>query len=207
MLVIQSKKTSCNTKINEIEKKTTDDDHSNKYIATPEFNKLTAGNFAARLKQANLAGKSDIANLVNKTDFDEKLKYLNKKITSNRIKHVLVENEFKKVQTFHSRFFIGQIYFNNNGGQFYSIFQPIYKTIKTISGLKDTISEWESKGFSNEKFKPPHRANKVLSPKLLWNNSRLRLGFEVICLKQEDTTSFTPNNVVNLFIVYELEVV
>ena len=36
-------------------------------MTTPEFNKLTAENFAARLEQANLASKSDIANLVNKT--------------------------------------------------------------------------------------------------------------------------------------------
>ena len=75
-----AKKTDYNTKINEIERKTTDDGHSNKYIAIPEFNKLTAENIAARLKQANFAGKSDIANLVNKTDFDKKLKYLNKKL-------------------------------------------------------------------------------------------------------------------------------
>ena len=39
-------------------------------------------NFAARLKQANL---------VNKTDFDDKLKNLNKKITSSKTKHVLVK--------------------------------------------------------------------------------------------------------------------
>ena len=54
------KKTDYNTKINEIEKKITDHDHD-KYITTPEFNKLTSENFAARLKQANLASKSDIA--------------------------------------------------------------------------------------------------------------------------------------------------
>ena len=36
-------------------------DHS-KYITTPEFNKLTAEHFAARLAQANLASKSDIVN-------------------------------------------------------------------------------------------------------------------------------------------------
>ena len=41
MLVIQSKKTDYNTKINEIDKKTTDDDY-NKYITTPKFNKLTS---------------------------------------------------------------------------------------------------------------------------------------------------------------------
>ena len=69
-------------------------DHD-KYITTPEFNKLTAENFAARLAQANLASKSDIANFVKKTDFDDKLKNLNKKVTSNKTKHLLVENELK----------------------------------------------------------------------------------------------------------------
>ena len=38
-----------NTKINEPVKKITDHEHG-KYITTPEFNKLTAENFAARLK-------------------------------------------------------------------------------------------------------------------------------------------------------------
>ena len=43
------KKTDYNTKGNEIENKITDHYHD-KYIATPEFNKLTAENVAARLK-------------------------------------------------------------------------------------------------------------------------------------------------------------
>ena len=51
MLVMQSKKNDYNAKISEIEKKDTDHNH-NKYITTPEFNKLTAENFAARLAQA-----------------------------------------------------------------------------------------------------------------------------------------------------------
>ena len=37
------------------------------------------------------------------------------------------------------------------------------------------------------------------------NNSRLRLEFEGSFLKQEDKAAFTPNNVVNLFIVKELD--
>ena len=32
-----------------------------------------------------------------KTDFDDKLKSLNTKITSNRIKHFFVENEFNEL--------------------------------------------------------------------------------------------------------------
>ena len=58
---------------------------------------MTLENFIARLKQENLAGKNDIANFVNKTGFNDKLKNLNKKITSNRTKNVIVENELKKI--------------------------------------------------------------------------------------------------------------
>ena len=58
---------------------------------------LTTENLAARLAQVNLASKSDIANFLKKTEFDNKLKNLNKKVTSNKSKHLLVENEFKKL--------------------------------------------------------------------------------------------------------------
>ena len=49
---------------------------------------------AVRLKRANLASKSDVVNLADKIDFDEKLKNLNEKTTTNETKNVLVENEF-----------------------------------------------------------------------------------------------------------------
>ena len=65
-----------------------------KYTTT----KLTAENFTARLKQAILANKGDIADFVINTDFDNKPKKLNKKVTSNKSKHLLVENEFKTLQ-------------------------------------------------------------------------------------------------------------
>ena len=58
---------------------------------------LTLENFASKLGQANLASKNDIANFVRKTDFEDKLKNLNKKATSNKTKNELVENEFKKL--------------------------------------------------------------------------------------------------------------
>ena len=76
--------TDYNAKISDIEKKVID----HKYITTSEFNKLTTENLAARLAQAKLATK---------TDFDTKLiiKIINKKQNnSNKIKHLLVENEF-----------------------------------------------------------------------------------------------------------------
>ena len=57
------------------------------------FNKLIAVNFTARLKQANLARKIGIANLVKEKDFHDKLKHVNKNVTSNRTKHVEAEKE------------------------------------------------------------------------------------------------------------------
>ena len=58
--------------------------------------------------------------------------------------------------------------------------------------------------MSNEKFTPPYTAYKSLSPKLIWNKSRIRLRFEGSYLK-EDKAPYTPNNVVNLFIVCKLD--
>ena len=96
------RKTGYNIKSNAIKKKITDHDHSYEYITTPEFNKLTVENFAARLKQANLTSKSDIGNLVDKTNFDNKLLSFNKRINTNKTKYGLVEFEsneqLKKVQ-------------------------------------------------------------------------------------------------------------
>ena len=89
MSIIWSKKITLTPKINEIEKKTTTDQSHDKYITTPQFNKLTAENFAESLAQANLTTK---------TDFDCKLSSLNIKITSNKTKHLLLENQLKKLK-------------------------------------------------------------------------------------------------------------
>ena len=72
------------------EQEITYNDHD-KYITTQKFNKLTSDNFTSRLEQASLANKNDISNFVEKTDFDNGLKTLNKKVTSNKTKHILVQ--------------------------------------------------------------------------------------------------------------------
>ena len=63
------KKTNCNTKITETEKKLTNYNQG-KHITTLKFNKLTVQNFASRLAKENL---------ITKTNFDAKLINLNKK--------------------------------------------------------------------------------------------------------------------------------
>ena len=67
-----------------------------KCITTPEFDKLTAETFAARLALANLASKSYIANYVKETDFNDQLKYLNiKKLLSRKHSIYLLKMNLK----------------------------------------------------------------------------------------------------------------
>ena len=107
VLVISLKKADYNTKITDIENKLNNHDRD-KYINTSEFNKLAVV-FNVRTAQANL---------ITKTDFDAKLSSFNRKITKNKSKHLLVENELNKLKTFDSSYFRGDYIFQ--------LFQIIY---------------------------------------------------------------------------------
>ena len=80
------KKTDYNTKISEIENNVNDHNHD-KYITTPEFNTL-----ATDVLKARLAAQADLIKL----DFDSKLKVISDRVTKNKTKYLLVENELKK---------------------------------------------------------------------------------------------------------------
>ena len=131
------KKADYDAKILDTEKKVTDP-VNDKYITTSEFNKLTTENFAARLTQENL---------VTKTDLDIKLISPNRKINSNKTKHVFVENELKKLQAFDSSHFLGKSHFGEGGTQNYLGFQPMYRYFKKIIGVGngEYIYFWKSK--------------------------------------------------------------
>ena len=114
------KKTDYITKVTEIENKLNDHNHD-KYITTVEFNTLTEDVFNARLAQANL---------ITKTDFDAKLSSLNRKITKNKSKHLLVQNELKKLKTFDLSYFIGKIHFDEDGTHNYLLYPSMRKYLK-----------------------------------------------------------------------------
>ena len=76
---------------------------------------------------------------------------LNRKITQNKSKHLLVENELNKLKTFDSSYFIGKSHFEEDGTQNYLVFQPISRYFK-INGKY--ILPWKSKGPSNETITP-----------------------------------------------------
>ena len=104
MLVIWLKKTNCNIKIIEIEKKLTDHNHD-KFVTPPYFNALVADAFNERLAHANL---------ITKTDFDAKLSSFTRKIMGNNTKIFFVQNELHKSEIFDSIYFIGKSHFKDD---------------------------------------------------------------------------------------------
>ena len=147
MLVIQLKYYTIdyNTKITDIENKLTNHNHD-KHIDTSEFKNLATNFFNARLAQANV---------ITKTDFDAKLSNLNRKITQNKSKHLLVENELNKLKTIDSRYFTEKSRFEEDSTQNYLVFQPIFRYFK-INTINDTnyVSLWKPKRLSSENIKP-----------------------------------------------------
>ena len=152
------KKTDYDTKISDIDTKIIDH-NDDKYITTSEFNKLTADNFNARLAQANL---------ITKADFDPKLQSLSKSITSNKTKHLLVENELKKLKKIDLNYFKGKGHFEEDGAKNYLVYQPMYRYFKRIAGVGggNYIYIWKSKGLSDERINSITTANYIIIPEL-----------------------------------------
>ena len=123
MLVIYLKKTGYNTKISVIENKLNNHNHD-KYIDTSKFNTLATNVFNSILAQANL---------ITKIDFNSRLTSLNRKITQDKSKHLLAENELNKLKTFDSSYFIGKSHFEEDGAQNYLVFQLMYRYFKTVT--------------------------------------------------------------------------
>ena len=122
------------------------------------------------------------ANLITKADFDAKLSSLNRKIAVNESKHLLVENELKKLKTFDSSYFRGKSHFNEDGTQNYLAFQPINRYFKVIAN-KLYISSWKSKGLSDKTIKPPVTSDNSLTPLIDYVGNKIRIKFTRSCLK------------------------
>ena len=102
-----------------------------KNFTTSDFNKFTSNALDATITKKKL---------INESDLDRKIK---EEITTLATKAELKAEQDKmvKLQTYDLSLFIGQGYFINDGSQNYLVFQPIYKTITTFSGLPLAISE------------------------------------------------------------------
>ena len=90
---------------------------------------MRVDNFAARLAKAKLTTTDDISDFVKKkqkkkkTDFDEKLKNINKKVTSNKMKNVEAKKkltdlteEIAQISEKGYDFLLGRMYFTDDDG-------------------------------------------------------------------------------------------
>ena len=131
--------------MSEIETKLNDHNHD-KYITTPEFNTLAADVFNARL-----AAETD---LIRKPDFNFKLKSISDRVSKNKTKFLLVENQLKKLQKFDVAYFRGKSHFEEDGTQNYLVFQTICRYFRRIigTGSGNYIYFWKSTGLSDERL-------------------------------------------------------
>ena len=127
---------------------------------------------------------------------------LNRKITANKTKHLLVESELKKLKTFDSSYFIGNSHFEGDGTQNYLVFQPMNKYFKVITNT-DNVSSCKSKGVYAETIKPTTTSDNSLTPSLRYYNTKTRVKFTGSYLKQPKA-SFHHKTIVNICIIYEL---
>ena len=182
------KKADYDTKITDIENTLNNHNHD-KYVATSEFNTLAVNVFNVRLAQANL---------ITKTDFHAKLSSLNRKITANKTKHFLNDNDLS--------YYRGKKYFDEGSSkQNYLVFLPINKYFKLnlIVNAAEYVLSWQSKGLSNESIKLPTKTNSSLTPELNYYGTKTKIKFTGSCLKQSSHI-LTHEKVVNIYIAYEL---
>ena len=120
---------------------------------------------------------------------------LNRKISKNKVDHLIVRNELRKLKTFDSSYFIGKSHFEEDGTQNYLVFQPMYRYFKTDSSYH--ISSRTSKGLSNESITLFSAPNNFLTPSLNYLATKISVKFSGSCLKQNKVT-YTHGKIVNI---------
>ena len=137
------------------------------------------------------------ANLITKTDFDAKLSTLDRKITSNKTRYLLIGKEISYLH--------GKNYFDEDGTQNYYIFQAISKYFK-VAYVNDVnyILSWKSRGLNDIKSQSIKTNNYLLNPRIdIYDTSKIRIKFNESFLNR-----FPPallhGDIVNIYIVYEI---
>ena len=138
------------------------------------------------------------ANLITKADFDFKLSDLNRKITTNKTKHLLVEIELNKLKTFHLSYFIGKSHFDGDGISTNNRYFKVNRVTNT-----DYVLSWKYKELPAESIKQPTTSDNSFTPELNQDKSKTRVKFNESCL-QQSKISYIHSTTVNIYIAYEL---
>ena len=139
--------------------------------------------------------------MVTKTDFNNTISSLDSKIASNKTKNTSTENDLKKSKKNLGFILLGNIFFDGgDGSKAYLIFQPVHRYVKVITNTK-YISEWKSKGLSDESIKPPPTSDSsLLTPLTDYYGYNIRVKFNGSILRQPKV-SYTQEKTINIYIV------
>ena len=121
-------------------------------------------------------------------------------MNSNKTKHLLVENDFKKLTTFDLIYFRGKSHFEEDGMQTYLVFQPIKRYFKMIAivGSGSHIYYWKCKGLSDERINSIKTSDYGITPYLSYYYiNKIIVKFNGVCLKQ-DKASLLHWGIVNI---------
>ena len=128
---------------------------------------------------------------------------LDSKIAAIKLKNESIENELQGPEKRFGVILPRNIIFDGGDSfQAYLILQPVRRYIKIITNTK-YISEWKSKGLSDESIKPITTSDSSLAPLISYHGYKIRLKFNGSILRQPKVT-YTHKKAVNIYIVYEL---
>ena len=156
----------------------------------------------------------DITNLITKTEFDTKLKSVSDRVTNNKSKDILLDNELKKLKTRvdssekikindvqkEISFIRGFISYTQNNNLVYECKVGSMKFY--ISG----ILEWNPNDIYDNSNKNQLNAvqnTKNVGPNIKNTNGQLHVSFNGNYFEQDPIT--IPNNVINIYCVYQLD--
>ena len=142
------------------------------------------------------------ADLVNKIDFDNELISFNKRISSNKTKHLKVKKKPNSLITKDFNFFLGGIYVKSNEGSQNTFgYQPALNVLEVKKcKVSDYIHSCKSNGVDNSKVKPLYTAF-LNSIKL--SEYRIGIIFDKDPLAAEQKNYLT--KIVNGYVVYDFD--
>ena len=127
---------------------------------------------------------------------------LDSKIAANKSKNESIEDNLGKLGKGLLLIFGGNMLGRGDGFQAYLIFQPVHRYIEIITNTK-YISEWKSKGLSDESIKPITTSDNSLALLISYYGYKIRLKFNGSILRQPKV-AYTHKKAVNICIVYKL---
>ena len=107
------------------------------------------------------------------------MQVISKRITSNKFRLLLVENELRKLQKLDADYLTGKNHFEEDGTKNYLVLQPAYKYFKTINSIGN-ISGWKSKGLSNESIKTTSTSNDYVNPLLNYAGTKILISTNIL---------------------------